>query len=63
MEHLRHCILQVNTICSERDPEDPRKIEEINAVTLPNRDIYDNLFAEVIDSPPQNELLVTHNAV
>tara|TARA_R100000657_G_C4670312_1_gene114664 strand:- start:200 stop:1573 length:1374 start_codon:yes stop_codon:yes gene_type:complete len=26
-------------------------IEEINAVTLPNRDIYDNLFAEVIDSP------------
>ena len=29
MEHLRHCILQVNTICSERDPEDPRKIEEI----------------------------------
>ncbi len=33
MEHLRHCILQVNTICSERDPEDPRKIEEINEYT------------------------------
>ena len=30
MELLRHCILQVNTICSERDIEDPRKIEEIN---------------------------------
>lgn len=33
MEHLRHCILQVNTICSERDTEDPRKIEEINEYT------------------------------
>ena len=33
MEHLRHCILQVNTICSERNTEDPRKIEEINEYT------------------------------
>ena len=33
MELLRHCILQVNTICSERDAEDPRKVEEINEYT------------------------------
>lgn len=33
MEHLRHCILQVNTICSEKDIEDPRKVEEINEYT------------------------------
>ena len=33
MEHLRQCILQVNTICSERDTEDPRKVEEINEYT------------------------------
>ena len=30
MELLRHCILQVNTICSERKSDDPREIEEVN---------------------------------
>lgn len=33
MEHLRHCILQVNTICSEVDLEDPRKVDEVNEYT------------------------------
>ena len=30
MELLRRSILQVNTICSEVKPEDPREIEEVN---------------------------------
>lgn len=33
MELLRHCILQVNVICSERKSDDPRKIEEVNEYT------------------------------
>ncbi len=30
MEKLRHCILQVNVICSEPDEQDPRKIIDVN---------------------------------
>ena len=33
MEKLRHCILQVNVICSEPDEQDPRKIMEVNEYT------------------------------
>ena len=30
MEKLRHCILQVNVICSEPDEQDPRKVLDVN---------------------------------
>ena len=33
MELLRHCILQVNTICSERKADDPRQVEDVNEYT------------------------------
>jgi len=33
MELLRHCILQVNVICSEPKIDDPRQIEEVNEYT------------------------------
>lgn len=33
MEKLRHCILQVNVICSEPDEQDPRKVLDVNEYT------------------------------
>ena len=33
MEKLRHCILQVNVICSEPDEQDPRKEIDVNEYT------------------------------
>ena len=33
MEKLRHCILQVNVICSEPDEQDPRKVIDVNEYT------------------------------
>lgn len=33
MEKLRHCILQVNVICSEPDEQDPRKTIDVNEYT------------------------------
>ena len=60
MEKLRHCILQVNVICSEPDEQDPRKIIDVNEYTGTCFRIKSDFLSELPFFTPEKIFFVTN---
>ena len=60
MEKLRHCILQVNVICSEPDEQDPRKVLDVNEYTGTCFRINPHFLSELPFFTPDKIFFVTN---